>query len=168
MATQSLVQPAFGPRALDAMAGGADAAGALEAVLAADELTAMRQVGIVDRRGGVAVHTGDGCIAEAGTRGRRALVVPGEHDGDGDGAGGDGRGDGADDRRPRRSAGGGVGGSRGEGGDVRGRQSAALLVVPAAGEPWQTTVDLRVEDHDDPIGELRRLLAPAARLQPRR
>ena len=45
-----------------------------------------------------------------------------------------------------------------EGGDVRGRQSAALLVVPAAGEPWQFRVDLRVEDHPDPVGELRRLL----------
>ena len=44
------------------------------------------------------------------------------------------------------------------GGDVRGRQSAALLVVPAEGEPWQRTVELRVEDHTDPLGELRRLL----------
>ena len=44
------------------------------------------------------------------------------------------------------------------GGDVRGRQSAALLVVPAAGEPWQTRVELRVEDARDPLGELRRLL----------
>ena len=48
--------------------------------------------------------------------------------------------------------------AEGEGGDVRGRQSAALLVVPAEGEPWQTRVDLRVEDHKDPLGELRRLL----------
>jgi uncharacterized Ntn-hydrolase superfamily protein len=41
---------------------------------------------------------------------------------------------------------------------VRGRQSAALLVVPAEGEGWRARVDLRVEDHPDPIGELRRLL----------
>ena len=44
------------------------------------------------------------------------------------------------------------------GGDVRGRQSAALLVVPPQGEGWETTRDLRVEDHADPLGELDRLL----------
>jgi uncharacterized Ntn-hydrolase superfamily protein len=44
------------------------------------------------------------------------------------------------------------------GGDVRGRQSAALVVVPAQGEPWRRTVDLRVEDHVDPLIELRRLV----------
>jgi hypothetical protein len=49
-------------------------------------------------------------------------------------------------------------GAEAEGGDVRGRQSAALLVAPAQGEPWRTRIDLRVEDHADPVGELRRLL----------
>src|SRR6185503_18896422 len=49
-------------------------------------------------------------------------------------------------------------GAEGEGGDVRGRQSAALLVVPPEGEAWRTRIDLRVEDHDDPLGELDRLL----------
>jgi uncharacterized Ntn-hydrolase superfamily protein len=44
------------------------------------------------------------------------------------------------------------------GGDVRGRQSAALLVAPPRGEPWERVVDLRVEDHPDPLAELRRLL----------
>ena len=41
---------------------------------------------------------------------------------------------------------------------MRGRQSAALLVVPADGEPWRTSVELRIEDHADPLAELRRLL----------
>jgi uncharacterized Ntn-hydrolase superfamily protein len=45
------------------------------------------------------------------------------------------------------------------GGDLRGRQSAAILVVPARGEPWHTVVSLRVEDHPDPLVELRRLAA---------
>jgi tetratricopeptide (TPR) repeat protein len=49
--------------------------------------------------------------------------------------------------------------AEGEGGDVRGRQSAALIVVPAEGEPWRARVDLRVEDHEDPLGELQRLLS---------
>jgi uncharacterized Ntn-hydrolase superfamily protein len=44
------------------------------------------------------------------------------------------------------------------GGDARGRQSAALLVVPAAGEPWERRVTLRVDDHPEPLPELRRLL----------
>jgi tetratricopeptide (TPR) repeat protein len=45
-----------------------------------------------------------------------------------------------------------------EGGDIRGRQSAAMVVVPAEGEPWRRTIDLRVEDSQDPLAELRRLL----------
>ena len=57
--------------------------------------------------------------------------------------------------------------AEGEGGDVRGRQSAALIVVPAEGEPWRRTVDLRVEDHPTPLDELRRLLDAPARLRPR-
>jgi uncharacterized Ntn-hydrolase superfamily protein len=44
---------------------------------------------------------------------------------------------------------------------VRGRQSAALLVAPAQGEPWRLRFDLRVEDHADPVAELRRLLGLA-------
>ena len=47
---------------------------------------------------------------------------------------------------------------RPHGGDVRGRQSAAMLVVPAEGEPWRASVDLRVEDHPEPLDELERLL----------
>ena len=46
-----------------------------------------------------------------------------------------------------------------EGGDIRGRQSAALLVVPASGPLWETTIDVRVEDHPDPLLDLRRLVA---------
>jgi uncharacterized Ntn-hydrolase superfamily protein len=45
------------------------------------------------------------------------------------------------------------------GGDVRGRQSAAILVVPAEGEPWERVVELRVEDDPEPLAELRRLVA---------
>jgi uncharacterized Ntn-hydrolase superfamily protein len=45
-----------------------------------------------------------------------------------------------------------------EGGDLRGRQSAAIIVVPATGQPWDTVVSLRVEDHPDPLRELARLV----------
>jgi hypothetical protein len=44
------------------------------------------------------------------------------------------------------------------GGDWRGRQAAGILVVPAEGQPWDTVCDVRVDDHLDPLGELRRLL----------
>ena len=159
VATQSVVQPAFGPNALDAMAGGSDAAAALEAVLAGDELAAMRQVGIVDGRGGVAVHTGEACIAEAGhvvgehwscqANMMATAAVPAAMEASMAAT----TGPLADRLVAALEA------AEGAGGDVRGRQSAALVVVPAAGEPWLTSVDLRVDDHDDPIGELRRLLA---------
>jgi uncharacterized Ntn-hydrolase superfamily protein len=49
-------------------------------------------------------------------------------------------------------------GGQAAGGDARGRMSAALLVVPVAGEPWEASVDLRVDHHDDPLPELRRAL----------
>ena len=66
VATQSIVEPAHGPNTLDRLADGLDATSALAAVLAGDDVSAMRQVGVVDSRGRVAAHTGDGCIAEAG------------------------------------------------------------------------------------------------------
>ncbi len=49
-------------------------------------------------------------------------------------------------------------GAESAGGDVRGRQSSALVVVPAAGEAWERMVELRVEDHPEPLDELERLL----------
>src|SRR3954451_17452495 len=63
VATQSVVEPAHGPHALDRLAGGAGAQQALGELLAADPLAPVRQVGVVDTHGGVAVHTGPDCIA---------------------------------------------------------------------------------------------------------
>ena len=159
VATQSVVEPAYGPDVLDRLAaGGASARSALDERLAADPLSRVRQVGVVDARGGIAVHTGADCIPCAG------------HE----------RGDGFScqanmmtrDTVPAamaeafRAASGTLSerllaalrGAEAEGGDVRGRQSAAMLVVPASGEPWRWSVDLRVEDHSDPLDELERLL----------
>ena len=158
VATQSVVEPGHGPRGLDRLAAGEDASTALAALLAADELAPVRQVGIVDAHGGVAVHTGAGCIPEAGdVRGdhwvcqanmmERATVPDAM-------SAGFARSDGDLAERLMTA----LEAAEAEGGDVRGRQSAALLVVPAEGEPWQFRVDLRVEDHADPVGELRRLL----------
>src|SRR4051794_27093376 len=66
VATQSVVEPAHGPNALDRMEQGEPAEAALAGLLEEDPLRAVRQVGVVDARGGVAVATGAECIAHAG------------------------------------------------------------------------------------------------------
>ncbi len=127
-------------------------------LLAGDELRPVRQVGIVDAAGRTAVHTGADCIPCAGDAGGAHVscqanmmqrdTVPAAM------AAAFAAADG--DLAQRLLA--ALGGAEAEGGDVRGRQSAALLVVPATGEPWEFTIDLRVEDHADPVGELGRLV----------
>ena len=159
VATQSVVEPAHGPNALNRLADGESAAEALEALLAADSLRTVRQVGIVDARGGVAVSTGPDCIAHAGDASGATWscqanmmerdTVPAAMSAAFEAATGD--------LAARLLA--ALQAAQGEGGDVRGRQSAALLVVPPEGEAWRARVDLRVEDHEDPLAELERLLA---------
>jgi uncharacterized Ntn-hydrolase superfamily protein len=158
VATQSVVEPAHGPNALDRLAAGASAQAALRDVLTGDALVAVRQVGVVDASGRVAVHTGADCIPEAGhatgaywacqANMMARATVPDAMSAAFERAEGD--------LAERLMI--ALEGAEAEGGDLRGRQSAALLVAPAAGEPWRARVDLRVEDHADPIGELRRLL----------
>ena len=159
VATQSVAEPAYGERLLARLARGEPVAAALAAELAADEVERFRQVAAVDTAGVVAAHTGEGCIAHAG-----------QAQGDGFGAQANmmaspavwpamaaaferATGQLAERLLEALEAG------EEAGGDVRGRQSAALLVVPAQGEPWETVVDLRVEDSPEPLAELRRLLA---------
>jgi len=158
VATQSVVEPAHGPNALDRMEQGESAEVALAALLEADPLRAVRQVGIVDARGGVAVSTGAECIAHAGdaTGAHHSCqanmmerdTVPAAMSAAFEAAEGD--------LAARLVA--ALHGAQAEGGDVRGRQSAALLVVPSEGEAWRARIDLRVEDHADPLAELGRLL----------
>ena len=157
-ATQSVVEPAHGPNALDRLAAGDDAATALAGVLAPDPLAAVRQVAVVDAAGRPAVHTGAECIPCAGdatgehhscqANMMERDTVPAAMSA----AFAAAEGPLADRLMAALDA------AEGEGGDVRGRQSAALIVVPAEGEPWRARVDLRVEDHPDPLAELRRLL----------
>jgi uncharacterized Ntn-hydrolase superfamily protein len=158
VATQSVVEPAHGPHTLDRIERGDDAQTALTAVLAEDALAAVRQVGVVDAHGRVAVHTGSGCIPAAGhatgehwtcqaNMMARATVPDAMADAFVQASG---------DLAERLMT--ALDGAEAQGGDVRGRQSAALIVVPAHGEPWHARADLRVEDHTDPLAELRRLL----------
>ncbi|MDP9401379.1 MAG: DUF1028 domain-containing protein, partial [Actinomycetota bacterium] len=160
VATQSVAEPAYGPHALELVAGGRSASEALTALLAADEAADVRQVAVVDAAGGVAVHTGDGCIPLAGhLRGEgfscQANMMASAQVWEAMAAA---YRDVADAPFAERLVA-TLDAGQAAGGDVRGEQSAALLVVPAAGEPaWRREVDLRVEDHPRPLAELRRLL----------
>jgi uncharacterized Ntn-hydrolase superfamily protein len=149
LALQSVPDLGQARRVLDRLGDGATPDQALSAVLAGDEGEAMRQTGVVDASGRVAVHTGAACIAEAGhvigdgwscqaNMMERATVPDAMAAAFRDASG----------PLPERMVA-ALDAAEGEGGDIRGRQSAALV----AGN-----VELRVEDHPDPVAELRRLL----------
>ncbi|HWE15060.1 MAG TPA: DUF1028 domain-containing protein [Solirubrobacteraceae bacterium] len=158
VATQANVEVAYGPQALDLLQHGLGAPEVLERLVAEDPLRASRQVAVVDAGGAVAAHTGSDCMAFAGdiqgaTVSCQANIMaspevwPAMVDAF----------TAADGPLTRRLLAALNAGER-AGGDLRGRQSAAILVVPAAGEPWETVTSLRVEDHADPLGELDRLI----------
>jgi len=158
VATQSIAEPAYGPRLLERLRDGQAPRAALDELLAADEQAAVRQVAVVDSSGAVAVHTGDGCIPYAGyVEGEgfsaQANMMAGPEVWPAM-AEAFTASNGPLSRRLLDT----LDAAEAAGGDVRGRQSAALLVVPAEGEPWRRAVELRVEDNTDPLGELRRLL----------
>ena len=164
IATQSFIDPSYGANGLVLMETGKSAAEALAGLVAADAHPEVRQVGMVDSGGGTAVHTGGLAIQEAC-----------DHEGDGFTVQANlmhhdtvceamvsaytaSTGDLAERLMEALEA------AEAEGGDIRGRQSAALLVVAAepSGRPWQDRrFDLRVDDHREPLVELRRLLAVA-------
>jgi uncharacterized Ntn-hydrolase superfamily protein len=164
VATQSFVDPSYGPLGLELMRAGRTARDALAALLAADGTPDVRQVAMVDARGNVAAHTGDRAIAAAGDRVGNGYSVqanlmlrPTVPD--------------AMARAYEASTGdlaerllAALEAAQAEGGDIRGQQSAALLVVAGTGtgRPWADRLfDLRVEDHPDPLAELRRLVTVA-------
>jgi uncharacterized Ntn-hydrolase superfamily protein len=159
VATQANAEVAHGPHGLALLEDGLDAEAALTRVLAADDGAAGRQVAIVDGAGRVAAYTGASCMPEAGhVTGEgvscqanimaSATVWPAML------AAFEGT-DGSLTTRLLAA----LDAAEREGGDLRGRQSAALLVVPAEGEGWEATISLRVEDHPEPLVELRRLVA---------
>jgi len=163
VATQAMADITYGPKGLTRLAAGEGASDALAALVAADDASATRQVAIVDARGGAAVHTGARCIADAGhvvgdgwTVEANMMRRPGVPEAMAE-AYTAALADESLDLAGRLLL--TLDAAEAAGGDVRGRQSAAVLVVPAEGEPWTRTVELRVEDGPDPLGELRRLLA---------
>jgi uncharacterized Ntn-hydrolase superfamily protein len=161
VATQSIVDPSYGPLGLALMRAGRTAPEALAALVAGDAGREVRQVGMVDAQGRVATHTGRLAIPEAGGQAgaeyvvqanlmERASVWPAMAR-----AYESAKGDLADRLLASLDA------AEAEGGDIRGRQSAAILVMKArsTGRPWADRLfDLRVEDHPQPLAELRRLV----------
>ncbi len=163
VATQSLVDPAYGPLGLDIMRAGRSARDALRSLVAGDEGRDVRQVAMIDTQGRVAAHTGVKCIADAGQ------LVDTEHQFSVQAnlmandsiwqamaqAYRESGGDLADRLVAALEA------AQSAGGDVRGRQSAALVIVSATstGKPWiDRRFDLRIEDHPRPVQELKRLV----------
>jgi uncharacterized Ntn-hydrolase superfamily protein len=161
VATQSLVDFAYGPLGLAMMRNGKSAAQALAGLRASDSSNAVRQVAMIDRNGNVAAHTGSKCIPEAGFRTGKSYSVQAnlmlkntvweamakafETT--------------SGDLSERMMA--ALEAAQAEGGDIRGMQSAAILVVTGTptGQVWRDRlIDLRVDDSPQPLKELRRLL----------
>ena len=158
VATQSIAEPSYGPNALDLLRDGANARQALNELVARDSGAPMRQVAIVDSRGEVAVHTGRRCVQFAGHETGRGFVCAANMM----------RSEGVPEAMahafttalgelPDRLLA-ALDAAEAAGGDVRGRQSAAMIVVRARDEQWNRSIDLRVEDSAFPLVELRRLM----------
>lgn len=162
IATQSLVNVSFGPRGLELLKQGKNAQEALDTLINADDGRDVRQLAIVDAQGNIAAHTGSRCIPDAGhiigkqfsvqanmmlnnsiwppmaDAYRNNMDLP---------------------LAERMVA--ALEAAQEAGGDIRGQQSAAILVVKgqSTGKVWEDRlIDLRVEDHPQPITELKRVL----------
>ena len=161
VATQSQVNISFGPLGLDYLKAGYSAEQVLRALLAGDSEPQGRQVAVVDANGGVAAHTGAKCIPAAGHRLGDGFSVQAnlmEKDTVWD-AMFEAYTASREPLAERMMA--ALDAAEAEGGDIRGKQSAAMLVVRGkpSGRPWEDrTIELRVEDAPDPLKELRRLL----------
>lgn len=161
VATQSFVKVDYGPQGLDLIEAGKSAQQALDQLLAKDANRDGRQVAMIDSQGRTATWTGPSCIVEAGHQAGKGYSVQANLM-DRDTvwpamakAYENAEGDFADRLLAALEA------AEAEGGDIRGRQSAALIIVRAesTGQPWlDRLVDLRIDDHPDPLAELGRLL----------
>jgi len=162
VATQSVVKIDYGPLGLERMRAGLAAGAALAGLVAEDDGRDLRQVAMVDALGRATAHTGERCIAEAGHMVGDGFSVQANmmasdavwpamarayQCGSGDLA-------------ARLLA--ALDAAEAAGGDARGKQSAAMLIVGSERDPkpWKgVMLDLRVEDHPERLRELRRLLA---------
>lgn len=164
VATQSFVEVSYGPLGLELMRAGKDAPSALKALLAADTHENVRQVAFVDVNGNTAVHTGAKCVPAAGHhKGKHYSCQANMMEKDTvwsamSKAYESAKGELVDRLMAALEA------AQNEGGDIRGKQSAAVLVVStkSSGVSWKDRIyDLRIEDHPQPLKELRRLITIA-------
>jgi uncharacterized Ntn-hydrolase superfamily protein len=164
IATQASVNISFGPMGLEMLRAGAAADAVVAALVASDEQEQVRQLGVVDSQGRAAAHTGTDCIPACGHLVREGFTVQGNllerascwpamaaayERGLAEGA--------PFVERMLRA----MEAAEAEGGDVRGRQSAAIMIVAAEPQAaaWRgRLMDLRIEDHPDPVPELRRIV----------
>lgn len=183
VATQSFVDPSYGKLGLDLLRTGKPAPDVLRGLLGSDPSCQVRQIGIIDANGNVATFTGSRDIqAAGGIAGQSSGIATQIGCGTGGGTLNVGHdfavqanlmsnaniwpsmakayaassGDLADRILAALDA------AQGAGGDIRGKQSAALIVVSAksTGKPWEDQIfNLRVDDHPEPLKELRRLVA---------
>lgn len=163
VATQSFVDPAYGQLGLAMMRTGRSGPDSLRALIAGDDGRDVRQVAMIDANGKVNAYTGAKCIAAAG----HVIDVEDQFSVQANLMEKDTVWD-AMARAYRVSDGDlaerlltALEAAQSEGGDIRGRQSAAILIVKAhpSGKPWEDRLfDLRVEDHPHPLQELRRLV----------
>ena len=161
VATQSFVKVDYGPDGLKLMEGGMSAESALNKLVMEDKGEAVRQVAMIDMKGNVATHTGEKCIYAAGHQiGKNYSVQANLMENETvwpamakafEGT----EGDLADKMMAALEA------AEAEGGDIRGKQSAGMLIVTGepTGVPWKDVVmDIRVDDHPHPLKELKRLI----------
>jgi uncharacterized Ntn-hydrolase superfamily protein len=170
VATQSFTEPGYGPRGLDLLAAGEAPADALTRLLEDDERRDFRQVAFLAADGRTATHTGAACIPDCGHVERPGLSAQGNM---------------LASTAVWHAAADAFAGSEGSladrllaaldaaveaGGDFRGREAAGLLVVSGDREedPWERVFDLRVDNHPEPLAELRRLHGIAAGYRRRR
>lgn len=161
IATQSFVNVSFGPEGLRLLKEGKTAQEVLDELISKDEGRDFRQLAIIDSKGNVAAYTGKSCIEYAShylgknfsVQANMMLndkVIPAMKE-----AFENSKGPLAERLVEALKA------AESSGGDIRGRQSAAILVVrgESTGKIWQDRlIDLRIEDHHDPVNELERLL----------
>jgi len=157
VATQSFTDRRYGFRGLELLAAGATPEAALDELRGPDELAGFRQVAFMDATGATAQWTGGDCIPHAGNAAGENWCAQGNMlAADAWIAMGEAFTAATGSLAQRLMA--ALDAAEAAGGDWRGRGGAGIVVVPAEGEPWERVVDLRVEDGDDSLVELRRLL----------
>jgi uncharacterized Ntn-hydrolase superfamily protein len=160
IATQSFTDRRYGYRGLELLDAGRSAQDALDELIAPDDDRAFRQVAMIDLTGAVAQWTGEHCVPCCGHSAGEGWAAQGNmlaaeawH------AMGRAFETAAGTLAERLMA--ALEAAEAEGGDWRGRGGAGIVVVPKAGDPWERVIDLRVEDGDDSLVQLRRLLERA-------